>query len=64
MTFMVAWHEPRGVTDLADGLLDLGKPLDGNGQLLIDTVAFANHLAEQLDRKLSARHPARSVRRR
>ena len=47
----------RSVDDSVEQLL-AKETQDGDGQLLIDTEAFANHLAQQLDRRLSARHPA------
>ena len=47
----------RSVDDSVEQLLNK-EPSDNDGQIIIDTEAFANHLAEQLDRRLSARHPA------
>ena len=47
----------RSVDDSVEQLL-AKETEGGDGQLLIDTEALANHLAQQLDKRLSARHPA------
>ena len=47
----------RSVDDSVEQLLNK-EPSNGDGQVTIDTEALANHLAEQLERRLSARHPA------
>ena len=47
----------RSVDDSVEQLLNR-DPQNGDGQITVDTEALADHLAQQLDRRLSARHPA------
>ena len=47
----------RSVDDSVEQILNKDRS-DQDGQITIDTEALANHLAQQLDRRLSARHPA------
>ena len=47
----------RSVDDSVEQLLEKDRS-DEDGQITIDTEEFANHLAEQLERRLAARHPA------
>ena len=47
----------RSVDDSVEQLLNKERP-DDDGQITIDTEELAKHLAQQLERRLSARHPA------
>ena len=47
----------RSVDDSVEQLLEKDRAI-GDGQVTVDTEELAKHLAQQLDRRLSARHPA------